>query len=130
MVGDDRTGRVGIGGEHPVSVQTMTSGFTWDIDDCVAEINRMHEAGADIVETNTFGSTRISQGDYQMEALAREQNVEAARPAVRAAARDDPLFARRWRRCLLAGFAGEAARLAARNEIIAVVYSVQPRSPR
>jgi len=48
-VGDDRTGRVGIGGDHPVSVQTMTSGYTWDIDACVAEINRMHEAGADIV---------------------------------------------------------------------------------
>jgi len=49
MVGDDRTGRVGIGGDNPVSVQTMTSGYTWDIDACVAEINRMHEAGADIV---------------------------------------------------------------------------------
>ncbi len=49
LIGDDRTGRVGIGGEHPVSVQTMTSGYTWDIDECVAEINRMHEAGADIV---------------------------------------------------------------------------------
>lgn len=49
MIGDDRTGRVGIGGDHPVSVQTMTSGYTWDIDECVAEINRMHEAGADVV---------------------------------------------------------------------------------
>ena len=48
-MGDDRTGRVGIGGDNRVSVQTMTSGYTWDIDACVAEINRMHEAGADIV---------------------------------------------------------------------------------
>ena len=49
MIGDDRTGRIGIGGDHPVSVQTMTSGYTYEIDACVAEINRMHEAGADIV---------------------------------------------------------------------------------
>jgi (E)-4-hydroxy-3-methylbut-2-enyl-diphosphate synthase len=48
-IGDDRTGRVLIGGESDVSVQTMTSGYTWDIDQCVAEINRMTDAGADIV---------------------------------------------------------------------------------
>ena len=48
-VGDERTGVIGIGSDAPVSVQTMTSGFTWAIDDCVAEIHRMTEAGADIV---------------------------------------------------------------------------------
>jgi len=48
-IGDDRTGRISIGGDAPVSVQTMTSGYTCDIDACVAEINRMAAAGADIV---------------------------------------------------------------------------------
>ena len=48
-VGDDRTGRVLIGGDADVAVQTMTSGYTYEIDECVAEINRMAEAGADIV---------------------------------------------------------------------------------
>ncbi len=48
-VGDERTGVVRIGGDAPVSVQTMTSGFTHDIDACVAEINRLAAAGADIV---------------------------------------------------------------------------------
>ena len=43
------------------------------------------EAGADIVETNTFNSTVISQADYGMEALVHELNVEGARLA-RAAA--------------------------------------------
>ena len=43
------------------------------------------EAGADIIETNTFGSTSIAQSDYQLEAFAYELNVEAARIA-RAAA--------------------------------------------
>jgi 5-methyltetrahydrofolate--homocysteine methyltransferase len=42
-------------------------------------------AGADIVETNTFGATTIAQGDYGMEALAYEMNVESARLARKAA---------------------------------------------
>ena len=43
------------------------------------------EAGADIVETNTFNGTTISQADYATEHLVREINVEAAKIA-RAAA--------------------------------------------
>ena len=33
------------------------------------------EAGADIIETNTFSSTSIAQADYDMQALAYELNV-------------------------------------------------------
>ena len=48
-------------------------------------IQEIHEqylgAGADIVETNTFGATRIAQADYHMEDLAYEMNVAAARLA-------------------------------------------------
>ncbi|HUO55432.1 MAG TPA: methionine synthase, partial [Rhodoblastus sp.] len=43
------------------------------------------EAGADIVETNTFSCTTIAQADYGMESIARELNVEGARLAVEAA---------------------------------------------
>src|SRR5690554_6267954 len=39
------------------------------------------DAGADIIETNTFNSTRLSQADYGMEELARELNVASARLA-------------------------------------------------
>lgn len=49
IVGDDRVGRVRIGGDAPVSVQTMTSGYTHDIDKCVAEIHKLAAAGADLV---------------------------------------------------------------------------------
>ena len=38
-------------------------------------------AGADIVETNTFGATRIAQADYGLEDHAREMNLSAARLA-------------------------------------------------
>lgn len=44
-------------------------------------------AGSDIVETNTFSSTRIAQADYGCEHLVREMNVEAVRLAREAARR-------------------------------------------
>src|SRR5215470_8393415 len=54
-----------------------------------AKIRDIHlayfRAGADIVSTNTFSSTRIAQGDYGMAGIAYELNVEGARLA-RAAA--------------------------------------------
>ncbi len=43
------------------------------------------EAGADIIETNTFNSTRISMADYQMEDYVYEINFEGARIAKEAA---------------------------------------------
>ncbi|MGD0390602.1 MAG: flavodoxin-dependent (E)-4-hydroxy-3-methylbut-2-enyl-diphosphate synthase [Tepidisphaeraceae bacterium] len=49
VIGDESHGFVGIGGDAPVAVQTMTSGYTWDIDKCVAEIHKLAAAGADIV---------------------------------------------------------------------------------
>jgi 5-methyltetrahydrofolate--homocysteine methyltransferase len=42
-------------------------------------------AGADIIETNTFGATSIAQEDYGLGHLAREMNVAAARLARNAA---------------------------------------------
>jgi 5-methyltetrahydrofolate--homocysteine methyltransferase len=39
------------------------------------------EAGADLVETNTFNSTRISQADYKLQHLAQELNREGAKLA-------------------------------------------------
>jgi 5-methyltetrahydrofolate--homocysteine methyltransferase len=39
------------------------------------------EAGADIIETNTFSSTAIAQADYNMQSLAYELNVAAAKIA-------------------------------------------------
>ncbi|WP_251978113.1 methionine synthase [Salinicola avicenniae] len=50
--------------------------------DVVTQIHRAYlEAGADIVETNTFNATQLSQSDYGMESLVAEINREAARLA-------------------------------------------------
>src|SRR6266576_299568 len=48
-IGDEAHGFVSIGGDAPVSVQTMTAGFTHEIDKCVAEILKMSTAGAVVV---------------------------------------------------------------------------------
>src|SRR5437868_7759979 len=48
-MGDEAHGFVSIGGDAPVSVQTMTAGFTHEIDKCVAEILKLAAAGADLV---------------------------------------------------------------------------------
>jgi 5-methyltetrahydrofolate--homocysteine methyltransferase len=62
------------------------------------------EAGADIIETNTFNSTTISMADYGMEALAYELNVAGARNA-RAAA-EEVMAANPGRTCFVAGALG------------------------
>ncbi|VAV89771.1 5-methyltetrahydrofolate--homocysteine methyltransferase [hydrothermal vent metagenome] len=47
--------------------------------DIIKDIHRQYyAAGADMVETNTFNSTRVSQADYGMEDLAYELNKEGA----------------------------------------------------
>src|SRR5690625_106333 len=52
----------------------------------IKDIHRQFlKAGSDIIETNTFNSTSVSQADYGMEELAYELNVAAARNAREAA---------------------------------------------
>lgn len=48
----------------------------------IKDIHRKYlEAGADIIETNTFNAQRVSMADYHIEDLCREINLEAARLA-------------------------------------------------
>ncbi len=55
--------------------------------DIVREIHDAYlEAGADLIETNTFNATAISQADYNLQPLVYELNKEAARIASEAAA--------------------------------------------
>jgi len=50
--------------------------------DIIRAIHREYlEAGADIIETNTFSAQRISMADYQMESLSYELNLESAKIA-------------------------------------------------
>ncbi|MEO6846051.1 MAG: homocysteine S-methyltransferase family protein, partial [Chthoniobacterales bacterium] len=67
-------------------------------------------AGADIIETNTFNSTRISQADYGMEDLTKELNLASAEVARRAT--DAFMAANPDRTCFVAGALGPTNRTA------------------
>jgi len=50
--------------------------------DVISDIHERYlAAGADLIETNTFGATTIAQADYDMAPLAREMNLVSARLA-------------------------------------------------
>ena len=50
--------------------------------DIIKDIHRLYfEAGADIIETNTFSSTTIAQADYHLEDLVYELNFQSAKIA-------------------------------------------------
>ncbi|WP_438445868.1 methionine synthase [Gorillibacterium sp. sgz5001074] len=56
--------------------------------DVIKKIHEAYlEAGADIIETNTFGTTSVVLAEYGLERQARELNLAAARLAVEAAAK-------------------------------------------
>jgi 5-methyltetrahydrofolate--homocysteine methyltransferase len=75
----------------------------------IAAIHREYlEAGADILETNTFNSTAISQADYGMEALVPELNYRAAQIARRAV---DEFSQKTGRPAWVAGALGPTSRM-------------------
>ena len=50
--------------------------------DVIADIHEAYlAAGADLIETNTFGATRVAQADYDMADLAFEMNLTSAKIA-------------------------------------------------
>lgn len=67
---------------HPVSLSGVCDILNITASEIIASIHRQYlEAGADIIETNTFNANEISQCRYQMSEFAGEMNVLAARIA-------------------------------------------------
>lgn len=68
--------------DHPSDLAGNNDLLTLSRPDVIRKIHLAYlDAGADIVETNTFNSTAVSQSDYGLQAIVRELNVEAARLA-------------------------------------------------
>ncbi|RDK09809.1 homocysteine S-methyltransferase family protein [Cupriavidus lacunae] len=68
--------------EHKVDVKGNNELLLLTRPQVISEIHEQYlAAGADLIETNTFGATRVAQEDYKMADLAYEMNVEAARLA-------------------------------------------------
>lgn len=72
--------------EHPVLLRGNNDLLSITLGEQIYLIHKAYlEAGADFIETNTFSSTSIAQGDYSMEAMVYRMNVESARLGRRAA---------------------------------------------
>ncbi|AXG73300.1 5-methyltetrahydrofolate--homocysteine methyltransferase [Flavobacterium arcticum] len=72
--------------DFPHSLQGNNDLLSLTQPEAIKEVHRNYfEAGADIVETNTFSSTTIGMADYHMEHLVYELNYESARLAREAA---------------------------------------------
>lgn len=68
--------------DHPCSLQGNNDVLSVTQPTTIQAIHRQYlEAGADIIETNTFNANRIAQADYQLEALVSEINYQAAKSA-------------------------------------------------
>ncbi len=67
---------------HPVPLRGNNDLLALSQPDILSAIHRAYlEAGADILETNTFNANVISQADYQLESAVRDINFESARIA-------------------------------------------------
>jgi 5-methyltetrahydrofolate--homocysteine methyltransferase len=94
----DRPDEAGYRGERfadwPSDLQGNNDLLSLTQPDLVVAIHREYlDAGADLIETNTFNATAISLADYGMSELSYEINVESAklaRAAVEQAVADDP----------------------------------------
>ena len=110
----DRPSEAGYRGERfrdwPSDLVGNNDLLTLTQPDIIAGIHREYlEAGADIIETNTFSANAISMADYGMEELAHELNLESARLARRVA---DEVEAATGVRRYVAGALGPTTRTA------------------
>lgn len=68
--------------DYPTSLKGNNDLLSLTQPEAIAEVHRLYfEAGADIVETNTFSGTSIAMADYNMEDLVYELNFESAKIA-------------------------------------------------
>jgi 5-methyltetrahydrofolate--homocysteine methyltransferase len=68
--------------DHPKDLKGNNDLLVLTRPDVIAEIHEQYlAAGADLIETNTFGANRVAQDDYGLGELSYEMNVAAARLA-------------------------------------------------
>ncbi len=70
-----RVGKVGIGGDNPIRVQSMTTTDTNDTEACVAQAKRIVEAGGELVRLTTQG-TREAENLKNISARLREAGID------------------------------------------------------
>ncbi|TCC94305.1 methionine synthase [Pedobacter frigiditerrae] len=95
--------------DHPCDVKGNNDLLNITRPDIIKAIHLEYlKAGADIIETNTFSTQRISMADYQMEDLSYELSFEGARVAKEAAT--EFMATNPDRKCFVAGAIGPTNR--------------------
>lgn len=108
---DESDFRKGHFENHPIDLKGNNELLVYTRPDIVLDIHRAFlNAGSDIIETNTFSSTRIAQADYQLEGIVYEQNLKAAKLARQAI--DSYVAENPGRECFVAGALGPTNRTA------------------
>ncbi len=98
-------------GDHKILLKGNNDLLTLTRPDIIGGIHRAYfDAGADIVETNTFSGTTIAQADYKLEDLVPELNVASAKLARTVA--DQVEAENPGRHCFVAGALGPTNRTA------------------
>ncbi len=89
--------------DHPAPLKGNYDALNLSRPELVADVHRAYlDAGADIIKTNSFNSTRIAQSDYELVDRAAELNAAAAPPGSRGSARTSsqrPTGRASWRVC-------------------------------
>lgn len=103
--------RKGFFENHPNDLKGNNDLLVLTKPEVILEIHTQYlEAGCDIIETNTFNATKISQSDYGLQAHAREINLAAA--GVARTACTEFMLKNPQRRCYVAGAIGPTNRTA------------------
>lgn len=97
--------------EHPQDLRGNNDLLCLTRPEIISEIHRLYlEAGADIIETNTFNGNRISQADYKLEHIVYELNKKAA--AIARETVDSFMDENPERKCFVAGALGPTTKTA------------------
>lgn len=97
--------------EHSIDLKGNNELLVYTRPDIILDIHKdFLAAGSDIIETNTFSSTRIAQADYELESIVYEQNLKAAKLARQAI--DEFVSENPERECFVAGAIGPTNRTA------------------
>ncbi len=65
--------------EHGIDLKGNNDLLSLTRPDIISDIHKQYfQAGADIVETNSFSATRIAQADYGLEHIIKDLNIQSA----------------------------------------------------
>ncbi|MBC7808015.1 MAG: methionine synthase, partial [Akkermansiaceae bacterium] len=96
---------------HPIDLKNNNEALNFTRPDLIYGVHKSYlDAGADIIETNTFNANAIAMADFDMVDIVREMNLEAVKIARRAA--DDVMSTDPSRTCFVAGALGPCTRSA------------------